>query len=128
MSARIARLYGGDRRTPCAARAFATGGDGDRQVSLLMGERAEAIRQANGLCTARFSADIVTQGLSYAALTPGMRLTLGGCTLVIVQQGKRCFDECALHAAGASCGLPTGCAFARVETGGRICEGDEIVF
>ena len=98
----------------------------DGSVSLLSGEAEETIRAAGGLCTGRFSANIVTSGLDYAILQIGTRLKIGETELEITRVGKPCFEECALFQQGKQCPLPRSCAFARVLRGGTIQRFDEI--
>ena len=98
----------------------------DGSVSLLSGEAEETIRSAGGLCTGRFSANIVTNGLDYAILRIGTRLKIGETELVISRIGKPCFAECALFRQNEPCPLPRSCAFARVLRGGTIQQFDEI--
>ena len=98
----------------------------DRGVSLWMGERADAVRAAHGLCTDRFEADLETLGLELAAIPPGTILEIGPCRLIITRAGKGCFDQCPLYRAGTPCPLPKSAAFARVERGGPIAVGTEI--
>ncbi len=98
----------------------------DGSVSLLSGEAEEEIRSAGGLCTGRFSANIVTSGLDYAKLRVGTRLKIGETELEIARVGKPCFEECALFRQNEPCPLPRSCAFARVLRGGAIRTHDEI--
>lgn len=99
----------------------------DGSVSLLSCEAEREIRQSGGLCTKKFSANIVTSGLDYALLAEGTRLGAGdGCVLEITRVGKPCYDECAIHRENAECPLPKNCAFARVSRGGILRAGDEI--
>ena len=98
----------------------------DGSVSLLSGEAEQQIRAAGGLCTSRFSANIVTSGLDYARLYEGARLKIGEAELEIVRVGKPCFDECPLFQQQEPCPLPTSCAFTRVLRGGTILQLDEI--
>ena len=98
----------------------------DGIVSLLSGEAQEVLSGYNGLCTAKFVANIVTLGLDYCLLTVGARLTLGKAELEITRIGKSCYEACAIFQAGEVCPLPNCCAFARVMHGGRIQTDDEI--
>lgn len=104
----------------------ASAGREDRQVSLLDGALLPGLRQLGGLCTARFDANLITEGLDYALLCPGTRLLVGAARIEITAQGKRCFDECSIRQRGARCPLPDHCAFARVLVGGEIAVNDEI--
>ena len=98
----------------------------DGSVSLLSGEAERQIRSLGGLCTARFAANIVTDGLDYASLSPGAQLIIGSCSLEITRVGKPCYEACALAQSGETCPLPQNCAFARVRCGGEIHTHDEI--
>ena len=99
----------------------------DGSVSLLSGEAEESIRSMGGLCTDRFQANIVTQGLDYANLRLGTRLTIGCCELEITRVGKPCYDACLLQQDGKICPLPKSCAFASVISGGVIHTNDELI-
>ena len=48
----------------------------DGSVSLLSCEAEEAILTLGGLCTAKFAANIVTQGLDYHLLSAGSRIEI----------------------------------------------------
>lgn len=100
----------------------------DGSVSLLAGEAEREIREAGGLCTGRFDANVVTRGLDYARLGAGTRLRAGGCVLEILRVGKPCYEECVLAKDAATCPLQKNCAFARVVSGGEIRAGDGISF
>ena len=97
-----------------------------RAISLLKSEGLLALRNAGGLCTARFDADILTAGMDYASLRAGRRFLLGGAEIEISGVGKRCFENCPLHIGGERCPLQKSCAFARVTAPGRVCAGDAI--
>jgi len=92
----------------------------DGSVSLLSGETEERIRSLGGLCTAKFAANIVTEGLDYAELATGTRLVIGSAILEITRVGKPCYETCAIAQSGETCPLPKNCAFARVLRGGEI--------
>jgi MOSC domain-containing protein YiiM len=99
----------------------------DGSVSLLSAEAEREIRQSGGLCTKKFTANIVTSGLDYAVLSVGTRLGAGdGCVLEITRIGKPCYDECAIHRENVECPLPKNCAFACIRQGGILRAGDEI--
>lgn len=100
----------------------------DGSVSLLSAEAEEEKAALGGLCTARFMANIVTRGLDYAALKPGVRLALGTSELEIIRVGKPCYEACALLCSAERCELLRSCAFARVVRGGSIHQHDEITF
>ncbi|MDD4312926.1 MAG: MOSC domain-containing protein, partial [Eubacteriales bacterium] len=79
-----------------------------------------------GLCTGKFAANIVTDGLDYALLSTGTRLAIGSRNLEITRVGKPCYKACAIAQSGETCPLPKNCAFARVLRGGEIQIHDEI--
>ena len=99
----------------------------DGSVSLLSGETEERIRTLGGLCTAKFAANIVTQGLDYAELAVGMRLVIGSAILEITRVGKPCYEACEIAQSGETCPLPRNCAFSRVLRGGEIHTQDQIM-
>ena len=101
-------------------------GDSPRQVSLADGAALLAARALPGLCTQRFNAELITEGLNYNTLSTGSRLFIGNAALEITAVGKRCFDECVIHQAGDICPIPSHCAFARVMSGGQISTGMNI--
>ena len=99
----------------------------DGSVSLLSGEAERQIRSLGGLCTARFAANIVTDGLDYASLSPGAQLIIGSCSLEITRVGKPCYEACEIAQSGETCPLPRNCAFSRVLRGGEIHTQDQIM-
>ncbi len=98
-------------------------GESPRQICLADGKALKDARSISGLCTQKFNADLITEGLDYASLAAGRRLIIGEAVLEISTAGKRCFDECLLHQAGETCLLPKNCAFAHVVSGGAVCIG-----
>ena len=98
-------------------------GNSPRQISLADGAAIQAARKLPGLCTQRFNADLITEGLDYSSLSSGSRLIIGDAELEISAAGKRCFDECVIHQGGNVCPLPSHCAFASVISGGQIRAG-----
>ncbi len=95
-------------------------GDSKRQICLADGKALQDARSYHGLCTQKFNADLITEGVEYAALPAGRRLFIGDAVLEITAAGKRCFDECFLRQAGETCPLPKNCAFAHVVSGGTV--------
>jgi len=100
----------------------------DGSISLLAGEAEREIREAGGLCTGRFAANVVTAGLDYARLKKGTRLRIGGCETEILRVGKPCYEECPLAKSAQTCPLQKNCAFACIVSGGELFKGDEIAF
>ncbi len=100
------------------------GSGGDRQVSLIAQEALEAVGAYGGLCTGRYSANIVTRGLDYAALKTGDILCIDDCIVVLSGMGKPCHEACPKTEEG--CPLPGACAFGRVIRGGTVRVGSTV--
>jgi molybdopterin adenylyltransferase len=94
---------------------------GDRQVSLIAQEALEEAGSYGGLCTGRYSANIVTRGLDYAALKTGDILCIDDCIVGLSEMGKPCHQACPKIEEG--CPLPGACAFGRVIRGGAVRVG-----
>jgi len=96
-------------------------GDDPRQLSLV--DRAallEAKAMTDGLCTGKFDANLLTEGLAYNTLKVGQQYAAGDVIFEITQKSKRCYPECALRKQGIFCPLPAHTAFARVVKGGTL--------
>lgn len=129
-------IRGTDKKSVAVKTAYAVKGTGlrggapcskpGRELSLMAGELLPDLRLLDGLCTARYSANITTLGLDYTACKPGSRFSVGGAVLELTAIGKRCFDECPIRQRGERCPLPTHCAFAKVVTEGSLSVGDVI--
>jgi len=98
----------------------------DGSVTLFSREAEERVRDLDGLCTAKFSANIITDGLDFSRLTAGARLNIGTCELALTRVGKPCYEDCDITQRGETCPIPQNCAFARVVHGGEIQTNDEI--
>lgn len=104
-------------------------GNWHRQVSLLAGESIDAVKEIlPTLKNGAFAENIVTRGLSLAALTVGQRLTIGADVILeITQIGKECHNNgCAIKKATGDCIMPREGIFARVVRGGTVTGGDPI--
>lgn len=75
---------------------------------------ADAVRDPEGLCSARFRADILTTDVDYESLRAGDVVHVDGRALTITRVGKSCHPECALVRQGKLCGLKNNCAFAEM--------------
>lgn len=97
----------------------------DRQISLA---DQHVIGNELGLCTKKFVANLVTDGLDYTKLSVGQNIVVSGCVIALTQIGKSCYDkECKLFCKlGHSCGLTQSCAYGRIVQGGTLCVSDEI--
>ena len=91
--------------------------EGDRQVSFLDKEAARWLREEapaieDGLCLARFHADLEADGVK--VWQKGQHVTVCGSQYEITITGKRCFKECGLlQRTGVKCPLADGVAFGR---------------
>ena len=101
-----------------------------RQVSLLAKESIEKAQgmRTDGLCHGVFAENLTTEGISLHTLPVGTRLQIGTeAILEITQIGKECHDGCAIRELVGQCIMPKEGVFARVEKGGVVHAGDEIV-
>ena len=101
-----------------------------RQVSLLAKESIEKAKgmRTDGLCHGVFAENLTTEGITLHTLPVGTRLRVGDeAVLEITQIGKECHDGCAIKALVGQCIMPKEGVFARVEKGGVVRAGDEIV-
>jgi MOSC domain-containing protein YiiM len=98
----------------------------DGSVTLYSRDAEERVRDLGGLCTAKFAANIVTDGLDFSRLITGTRLNIGTCELALTRVGKACYENCAIAQTGETCPIPQNCAFGRVTRGGEIQTNDEI--
>jgi len=108
---------------------------GERQISLLFTGGRESIADSGlitekGLCHDRFKENITIRSqalFSAGRIDPGTRFAIGETVLEISGETKHCHGECELFTAGKSCPLAGQNLFARVEKGGVIRIGEEIV-
>lgn len=99
-----------------------------RQVSLLAMESIEKSKglPTDGLCHGVFAENITTEGIELYTIPVGTKLQIGECVIEITQIGKECHDGCAIKKLVGQCVMPREGIFARVVTGGKVFEGDEI--
>ncbi|MBI5016323.1 MAG: MOSC domain-containing protein [Deltaproteobacteria bacterium] len=127
----------GTKKVPVArARLGAEGIEGDahagawhRMVSLLAEESVDKMRAAGlDVGPGAFAENLTTRGLDLLALPLGTRLRVGAdAVLELTQHGKECHSRCAIYYQAGDCVMPREGVFARVQTGGEIHTGDEIV-
>ena len=101
-----------------------------RQVSLLAKESIEKAKgmRTDGLCHGVFAENLTTEGIELHTLPVGTRLQVGSeAVLEITQIGKECHDGCAIRELVGQCIMPKEGVFARVEKGGIVRAGDEII-
>ncbi len=115
-------------------------GPGDRQVSLLMLEHIDEMRNslASGadceviqggieLGPGTFAENVTTEGIDLISLAPGTELVIGeGIRLRVTRIGKDCHKRCAIFYKVGDCIMPGKGVFARVIEGGTARAGDKI--
>ncbi len=124
----------GEKKTPVpramlvadhGVRGDAHAGPGTRQVSLLMTESIERMRE-RGLAVGPgdFAENITVEGFDLLRVRPGDRIRAGEALLEITQIGKECHDRCAIYFQAGDCVMPREGVFARVIRGGEVAPGD----
>ncbi len=102
-------------------------GNWHRQISLLSYEKIEEFRARGAqVDLGAFGENIVVSGIDFRRLPVGTRLRSGSVLLEITQIGKECHNHCAIFQAMGDCIMPREGVFARVLTGGKLREGDEM--
>jgi MOSC domain-containing protein YiiM len=104
-------------------------GEGDRQVSLLAGERIDQVRTVlPDLEEGAFAENIIARHIQLSGIKVGDRLGLGDTVLLeITQIGKECHDSgCPIMKATGDCIMPREGLFARVLRGGMVRKGDAL--
>jgi len=98
-------------------------------ASLLANESRERIAAMGieGLCTRRFYANIVTQGVNIFDLPVGACLKIGNVRFAVTQIGKPCFKDCDIYRSPYDCILHKEAVFAEILEGGEVHVGDEII-
>lgn len=98
-----------------------------RQVSLLSLEKIEAFKQRGAVVEhGDFGENLVVDGIDFAALPLGARLSCGEALLELTQHGKECHHHCAIYHAMGDCIMPREGVFAKVIKGGVIRAGDAV--
>lgn len=100
--------------------------DPNRPVSMISLSAREAVDQAvlQGLCYKKFKADITLECEDMPETDT--ILECGNLKLGILPERKRCWPECVLLEKDLPCPLIDGVRYARVESPGKICLGDEL--
>ena len=98
-----------------------------RQISLLSWQKVEAFNlQGAAVTDGAFGENLLVDGIDLAKLPVGTRMKCGDVLMEITQIGKECHHGCAIRQRVGYCIMPHEGVFARVLSGGRISEGDEI--
>jgi hypothetical protein len=98
----------------------------DRPVSLISLEARQAVDQAvmRGLCFKKFMADITIECEQMPDTDAA--LCFGELKLVILPERKRCWPDCILLEKNLPCPLIDGVRYARVDSPGKLCLGDNL--
>ena len=98
----------------------------DRPVSMISLSARKAVDEAvlRGLCFKKFKADITLE----CEEMPETDTILGSNDLMlgILPERKRCWPECVLLEKNLPCPLIDGVRYARVESPGKLCLGDNL--
>ncbi len=96
----------------------------NRPISLISLTARQEVDQATlrGLCFKKFNADLTLD----CEIMPekGSRIATDHVQLVILPEGKQCFEECTLIQKKLPCPLREGVRYASVVSPGMICLGD----
>lgn len=101
--------------------------DNERAISIIGIETKETLKREGiiGLCTSKFSTNLVTEGIELHKLKPQSRIMIGEAELKITQVGKECFAECGMDDR-SKCPLKAECAFAVALNDGTIAVGCDV--
>ncbi len=104
------------------------GGKGCRQVSVMGCDSMRSMRESKmqGLCTVKFQANLMVDGMALWELPVGTKLRIGDSLHEISQVGKGCHAGCAILENGDSCILMQQAVFTRILASGEIAIGDRI--
>lgn len=105
---------------------FAKGGE--KQLTAIddICENWLAAQQIQGLCFARYKANITVKNMDLSALKQGQKLVCGDAELLLSEVCKECFDECVLVQGKLPCMLRRHARYLKVAKGGIIAVNDEI--
>ena len=98
-----------------------------RQVSLLAYQKIADFRAKGAEVEyGAFGENLVVDGIDFARLPVGARLSCGAVELEVTQIGKECHDRCQIYQRMGDCIMPREGIFAQVLRGGTIAVGDEL--
>ncbi|MGE5416142.1 MAG: MOSC domain-containing protein [Acidobacteriota bacterium] len=103
-------------------------GDWHRQVSLLSLDSINKMRDKGAdVWYGDFAENLTIEGIELFTLPIGTRLKVGsGVELEVTQIGKKCHAGCAIMQQVGDCVMPREGIFAKVITGGKVKNGDDI--
>ncbi len=92
-----------------------------RQVSLLSWQAIEAFKARGASVThGCFGENLVVDGIDFATLPVGTRLSCNDVLLEVSQIGKECHNHCQIYHTMGDCIMPRQGVFARVLQGGLV--------
>ena len=92
-----------------------------RQVSLLSWQAIEAFKARGAIVThGCFGENLVVDGIDFATLPVGTRLSCNDVLLEVSQIGKECHNHCQIYHTMGDCIMPRQGVFARVLQGGLV--------
>lgn len=96
-----------------------------RQVSLLSWQAIEGFK-ARGAIVAHgcFGENLIVDGIDFAALPVGTRLSCKEVLMEVSQIGKECHSHCQIYHTMGDCIMPRQGVFAKVLHGGLVQPGD----
>lgn len=105
------------------------GGRGERQISVLSDKDVELINKIGdkGLCTRKFSSNIVTCDSDLSGVVVGDVLTLGDAKCLLVSIGKHCYEDCDIRQASGPCPVSKMGMFLKVIESGVASVGDSLI-
>ncbi len=96
---------------------------GERQICMLDADSETAARAQRGLCSKKFTANLLTDGLDYAALRVGDRLQVADAVIELTKVKKDCYPDCPIPSENRPCAFVDNVAYAKVAQGGVIACG-----
>lgn len=104
------------------------GEEGKTQITILDEETLNRITKIKniGLCTQKFSANIVTKGIELYNLQEGSTVKIGEAEIEISKIGKRCYKDCKLLIRNMGCALRKEAVFAKITKTGSIKLNDAV--
>ncbi len=103
-------------------------GNWHRQVSLISHDKVEDFRaRGAAVLDGAFGENLVVEGIDFRSLPVGSKLLCGDVELEIMQIGKECHQGCAIFQQIGDCIMPREGVFAKVNKGGKIKVGDDMI-
>ena len=99
-----------------------------RQVSLLSWQAIEDFKARGAIVShGCFGENLIVDGIDFAALPVGTRLSCNEVLMEVSQIGKECHSHCQIFHTMGDCIMPRQGVFAKVLHGGLVRPGDEML-